>query len=304
MAKFSNLSRWFNLFGEFIMKFVNDEEIKEFSKKIEHDKLLSTREILKDTLDVIHFTVKCFLKHNVQGFENIEKDLTHELLIDSWQEIVFNAKSQVDKMNDDEIAKIAKHANCVQDAFNLVRMYMPVGMYQCSGQPIMYRELPSAGSVLGARKLRGYLRKVLDIYNILNTPAEKYNGASISIGYLSQTRLKEVLSGFSGAKGTSHCVSDFCGHEIYNTDLRHLHDAYLNEQPLDKVIGDPDVFLKWADENVKNINEYEFLKFLTRHESEITTYTRSKQSYPNLTDDEKDEICEFFCRWFLKEQAS
>ena len=243
VTKFSNLSHWFNLFGEFIMKFVNnvedgitkvtDEEVKEFSKKIEHDELLSTRDNLKDTLDVIHFTVKYFLRHGVPGIKNAEKDSTHELLIESWQKIVANVKSQVDEMDDDEIAKIAKHANCVQDAFNLVRMYIPVGMYQCSSQPIMYREIPGAGSVLGARKLRGYLRKVLDICNILNTPVEQYAGADME--YLSPERLKELLSEFLGVRGTTRPISDFCGHDIYNTKLQHSHYVRLDEQPLDKV---------------------------------------------------------------------
>ena len=77
-----------------------------------------------------------------------------------------------------------------------------------------------------------------------------------------------------------------------------------NEQPLDKVIGDPDIFLKWADENAKNINKDEFFEFLTRREPEISAYMKLKQSYPNLTADEKDEICKIFYRWFLKEQAS
>ena len=76
---------------------LTDDEFKEFSKKIEHSELLSVREILKDTLDIIQFTVKYFLKYNVSEIKNIEKDSTHELLIDSWCEITSNAKSQVDE---------------------------------------------------------------------------------------------------------------------------------------------------------------------------------------------------------------
>jgi hypothetical protein len=69
------------------------------------------------------------------------------------------------------------------------------------------------------------------------------------------------------------------------------------------VVCDPDIFLKWADENVKGINKDEFFEFLTKRESEIFAYTRLKQSYPNLTADEKDEMCKVFYRWFLKEQG-
>lgn len=176
---------------------LTDEEFKEFSKKIEHGKLLPVREILKDTLDVIQFTVEYFLKYNVPEIKNIEKDSTHELLIDSWCEITSNAKSRVDEMDDNELSKIAKHANYVQDAFDLVRMHIPVGMYQCS-QLIEDCELPGLSAVLGARKLRGYLRKVFDIYAILNTPVEQYMGANIE--YFSKMQFEELLSKSSNVK--------------------------------------------------------------------------------------------------------
>jgi len=267
-----------------------DDEFKEFSKKIEHGKLLSVREILKDTLDIIHFTVKYFLKYNV----------SHKLLMESWEKITSNAKSQVDEMDDDKLMKIARHANCVQDAFDLVRMHIPVGMYQCS-QLIMDREIPRLSAVLGARKFRGYLRKIFDIYDILNTPTGQYMGADIE--YFSSTSLEEFSNEFSGAKGTKRPTSSDLGYEIYNAELRHPYYVYLNEQPLDKVMGDPDVFLKWADKNVKNINKDEFFEFITRREPEISGYTKLKPSYPNLTADEKDEICKVFYRWFLKEQV-
>lgn len=274
-----------------------DDEFNEFNKKIEHGRLLSVRESLKDTLDIIQFTVTYFIRHDplVQG----TKDSTHEPLIDSWQKIISNTKSQVDEMDDNELSKIAKHANCVQDAFNLVRMYIPVSMYQCSSQPIMDREIPGIGAVIGARKFRGYLRKVLDIYDILNTPVGKYMGANIE--YFSKLRFEEL---FSGVNGTIHHTQDDLGYEIYNTELHSPYWVYLNAQLLDNVVCDPDIFLKWADENVKNINKDEFFEFLTRRESEIFAYTKLKQSYPNLTADEKDEICKVFYRWFLKEQAS
>lgn len=74
--------------------------------------------------------------------------------------------------------------------------------------------------------------------------------------------------------------------------------------PIDKVIGEPDIFLKWVDENVNGIDKDEFFEFLIRHESEISAYARLKSSYPQLNTEEKDEICKFFVRWFLKEQAS
>lgn len=281
---------------------LTDDEFNEFNKKIEHSKLLLVREILKDTLDIIHFTVKYFLKYSVPEIENIEKDSTKELLIDSWSEITFNAKSRVDEMGDNELVKIAEHANYVHDAFNLVRMYIHVGMYQCSSQLIDGHELPGISSVLGARKLRGYLRKIFDIYNILKTPVGQYMGADIE--YFSVRRLNELLSKFSDVRSVTGFTSENLGYGIYNTGLQHPYYVYPNEQLLDKVIGDPDIFLKWADENVKDIDKDEFFEFLTRHESEIFAYTKLKPSYPNLTADEKDEICKFFVRWFLKEQAS
>lgn len=275
---------------------LTDDEFKEFNEKVEHSKLLSVREILKDTLDIIHFTVEYFLKYNIPEIENIDKDSAKELVMDSWHEIIFNAKSQVDEMDDNSLSEIAEHANYVQDAFNLVRMYIPVDMYQCSSQPVMYHELPRPIEVLGARKLRGYLRKVFDIYNILNTPAWKYMG--VDIEYVSEKRLKELL------KRATRPTSDNLGYGIYNTGLQHPYYVYLNERPLDKVIGDPDIFLKWVDENVKDVDKDEFFEFLIRHESEISAYTKLKLSYPNLTADEKDEMCKFFVRLFLKEQAS
>ena len=277
---------------------LTDDEFKEFSKKIEHSKLLSVREILKDTLDVIHFTVEYFIRHDtlIQGTKDTDT------FIDVVNLVTSNAKSRVDEMDDNELSKIAKHANYVQDAFNLVRIYIPASMYQCSSQPIMCCELPGLNAVLGARKLRGYLCKVLDIYDILNTPAEQYKGAEIL--YLPKMDLEELLSKSSNVKGTTRLTRDDLGYEIYNTELHYPYWVCLNEQPLDKVIGDPDVFLKWVDKNAKNINKDEFFEFLTRRESEISAYTRIKQSYPNLTADEKDEICKVFYRWFLKEQAS
>lgn len=281
---------------------LTDDEFKEFNEKVEHGKLLSVREILKDTLDIIHFTVEYFLRYSVPEIENIDKDSAKELAMDSWHEIIFNAKSQVDEMDDNSLSEIAEHANYVQDAFNLVRMYIPVDMYQCSSQPVMYHELPRPIEVLGARKLRGYLRKVFDIYNILNTPAWQYMG--VDIEYVSEKRLKELLSEFSGVKRATRPTSDNLGYGIYNTGLQHPHCIYLNERPLDKVIGDPDILLKWADENVKDIDKDKFFEFLIRHKSEISAYTKLKPSYLNLTTDEKDEMCKFFVRWFLKEQSS
>ena len=125
-----------------------------------------------------------------------------------------------------------------------------------------------------------------------------------TIDYFSESRCKELLSELSAAKGATHRILDDLGNVIYNTELRHPYYVYLNEQPLDEVIGDPDIFLKWADENVNDIDKDEFFEFLTSHELEIFAYTKLKPSYPNLTADEKDEICKFFVRWFLKEQAS
>lgn len=277
---------------------LTDDEFKEFSKKIEHGKLLPVREILKDTLDVIQFTVKYFIQHDtlIQGTKDIDT------FSDVVNLVISNAKSRVDEMDDNELSKIAKHANYVQDAFNLVRMYIPASMYQCSSQPIMCCELPGLNAVLGVRKLRGYLRKVFDIYAILNTPAEQYMETSIM--YLPKMQLEELLSKSSNVKGTTRLTRDELGYKIYDTELHYPYWVCLNEQPLDKVIGDPDVFLKWADENVKDIDKDEFFDFLTRCESEISAYARSKRSYPNLTADEKDEMCTFFYRWFLKEQAS
>ena len=277
---------------------LTDDEFKEFRKRIKHGNSLPVREILKDTRDVIQFTVKYFIRHDtlIQGTKDIDT------FTDVVNLVTSNAKSRVDEMDDNELSKIAKHANYVQDAFNLVRMYIPASMYQCSSQPIMCCELPGLNAVLGARKLRGYLRKVLDIYNILNTPAEQYKGAEIL--YLPKMNLEELLSKSSNVKGTTRLTRDDLGYEIYNTELHYPYWVHPNEQPLDKVIGDPDIFLKWADENAKNINKDEFFEFLTRREPEISAYMKLKQSYPNLTADEKDEICKIFYRWFLKEQAS
>lgn len=270
---------------------LTDDEFKEFRKKIKHGNSLPVREIFKDTLDIIQFTVEYYLKHSISN---------HKFVNDSCEKTISNIKSRVDEMSDDELMKITRHPNYIQGAFDLVRWFIPVGMYQCS-QLIMDREIPRLSAVLGARKFRGYLRKVMDIYDILNTPTGQYLGADIK--YFSSTSLEEFVNEFSGIKGTKRPTSDDLGYEIYNTELRHPYWVYLNEQPLDKVIGDPDIFLKWADENAKDIDKDEFFDFLTRHETEIFVYTKLKPSYPNLTADEKDEICKTICRWFLKEQA-
>lgn len=309
---------------------LTDDELKEFNEKIEHGKLLPMREILKDTLDIIHFTVKYYLKYSVPRNENAGKDSTHELLIDSWQKIISNAKSQVDEMADDELAKIAKHDNCAQDAFNLVKMHIPVGMYQ--SRLTEDREFPGLSAILGELKLRGYLRKISDIYSILNTPTERYMGSTIEYfsksrckEYFSESRCEELLGELSAVRGTAHCTSDSESSSakgatrrmlddlrdvIYNTGLRHPYFVYLyekdqhHEQSLDEVIGEPDVVLKWTDENVKGINKDEFFDFLTKHESDISAYARLKPSFPQLNAEEKDEICRFFVRWFVKEQQS
>ena len=81
---------------------LTDDELKEFNEKVEHGKLLPIRNILKDTLDIIHITVKHFYRHlpsNV-GYENLSTDD----LIDSITTAISNAMLQVDEMDDKKVS--------------------------------------------------------------------------------------------------------------------------------------------------------------------------------------------------------
>ena len=273
---------------------LTDDELKEFNEKVEHGKLLPIRNILKDTLDIIHITVKHFYRHlpsNV-GYENLSTDD----LIDSITTAISNAMLQVDEMDDKKLAKIAKHANYVYDAFKLVEMYIPDGMFPSGYQPNISYPLPGCIKIPDTHT--NYLRKVFDIYQILSAPIGTYKGSDI--GYTSTIRLKALLAEYPGGKalGATCNGPDMLGYAIYNTVLPYPY--YVNTSDQDKW---PDI-MKWVYENVKNIDEGEFYEFLNTHKSEIAAYTKLKASYPNLTDDEKDEMCKLFVRLFLKEQAS
>lgn len=267
---------------------LTDDEIKEFNKEVEHAKLGPIRDALKDILRVIELTVIYFY-HHMPITENIDNPLSVDDLIDAIQEAIDAAIMNVDEMDAAELARIKGHSNLTQDAYRLVAMYLPYGMFREHYNPVPYQAHNPVAHAVDPHA--AYLRKVFDIYQILRTPADKYRGADL--GYSSALALREALNDYPGGKFISRTV--FPEHTMYNLP------PYVSLQEPVLCFAHSTWIHGWADENLE-YDKHEFLSFMTNHSQDIIDYIELK-NLGNLPDDKQvDDMCTLFYRWFLKEQ--
>ena len=266
---------------------LTDDELKEFNKEIENNYLLPIRNGLKDALDAILLTVNYFYRHfpSDTGYP----DFSTDDLIDSISTAVSTAMLKVDEMDATELTKIAEHTNYVYDAFKLVEEYIPKGVLSQGYQPIVPgMNFPH----------EGYLRKVVDILNILCSPAMQYKGSDI--GYITATHLKNILAKFPGGNAITCTIPGDYGYTVYrNTPVG---------RPYDFIYPTAMSTLRlWADANLDDTSKDKFLLFLVKHELDVLYQFKSlheKQLYNPRTKFDYEDTCTFFYRWFLKEQAS
>lgn len=262
---------------------LTDDEIKEFNAEVENNYLLPIRNGLKDALDIILLTVNYFYRH----FPSDAKypDLSTDDLKDSIATAVSTAMLKVDEMGTAELAKIAEHANYVYDAFKLVESYIPDGVLLRNYQPV----------VKGMNPHEGYLRKVLDILNILWIPAMQYKGSDI--GYGTAMYLKSKLAEFPGGKNIVSYTPADQGYIVYNNKPSG-HSPYNSTYPT--AIS---TLRFWSEANLDDTSRDKFFAFLMRHESDIFRYVQVKQLCNPLSEFAHKDMCTFFYRWFLKEQT-
>ena len=246
---------------------LTDAEIRKFKEKVYDARLPSIRDRIKDALDIIHFTIKYFIRHNMHVISS-DRDAT----INAWDKIISDAMLRVDAIHDIDLEEITDNTNYVQDAFKLVETYLQNG--------VLLRGCKSFSKDLHPNT--SYLRKVLDIYRILCVPTEQYIGSDIAY---SSDVTNAVYPVYSTKLPYPNCVDP-----TYSTILTEWADKNLKE---------------WANKNLKcDIDKDEFYEFVRRHKSDITNYAKLKHSYPYLNYNEKDKMRKFFVRWFLKEQSS
>ena len=263
---------------------LTDDEIKEFNTEVENNCLLPIRNGLKDALDAILLTVNYFYRH----FPSDAKypDLSTDDLRDSITTAVSTATLKVDEMGTTELAKIAEHANYVYDAFKLVEQYIPDGVLFRNYQP-MVRGMSFPHE--------GYLRKVLDILNILCIPAMQYKGSDI--GYGTAMCLKSKLAEFPGGKTIISYIPGDPGYIVYNN--KPLVHPYNSIYPTAM-----STLRLWSEANLDDTFRDKFFAFLMRHESDIFKYIQVKQLCNPLSEFAHKDMCTFFYRWFLNEQTT
>jgi hypothetical protein len=262
---------------------LTDDEIKDFNTEVEHNCFLPIRNSLKDALDVILLTVNYFYRHFPS--DSGHPDLSTDDLIDSITTAVSTVMLKVDEMDATELTKIAEHDNYVYDAFKLVEQYIPDGVLFRNHQP-MVRGMSFPHE--------GYLRKVLDILNILCIPAMQYKGSDI--GYGTAICLKSKLAEFPGGKTIMSYIPGEQGYKVYsNKPLAHSYDSIYPTAI--------STLRLWSDENLDDTSKDKFFAFLMRHVSDIFKYIQVKQLCDPLSESACKDMCTFFYRWFLKEQA-
>jgi hypothetical protein len=304
VTKFNNLSHWFNLFKRIKeMKEINkaeeqqqndnvkvsvtsltDDEIKDFNTEVEHNCFLPIRNSLKDALDVILLTVNYFYRHFPS--DSGHPDLSTDDLIDSITTAVSTVMLKVDEMDATELTKIAEHDNYVYDAFKLVNEYIPEGV-------LIHANIQPFVSGMSSSH-EGYLRKVLDMMNILRIPAMLYKGSDIMYG--SATYIKNILAKYPGGNAIACTIPGEAGYKVYsNKPLAHSYDSIYPTAI--------STLRLWSDENLDDTSKDKFFAFLMRHVSDIFKYIQVKQLCNPLSESACKDMCTFFYRWFLKEQA-
>lgn len=264
---------------------LTDDEVNEFNEEVERSCFLQIRNDLKDALDVILITVNYFCRHFPSDVGH--PDLSADDLSDSIATAISTAMLQVDEMDATELAKIAEHTNYVYDAFKLVEPYLPDGVLPRNYQPL------SEG--LNSPRA-GYLRKICDILHILSISAMQYKGSDV--GYISARYLKNRLVEYPGGKALCGSLTpDDPGYVIYNNKPFGQSSAYP------AIVSTLRQLRQWSDENLDDNCKDKFFAFVMRHEADIYSYIKIKALYNPLSREISDELCTFFYRWFLKEQA-
>lgn len=268
---------------------LTDDEIKEFNKEVEHTKLLPIRDALKDILHVIELTAVYFY-HHIPKTENTDEVVSVDDLIDSVYVAIDDAIMSVDEMDDAELVRIKGHPNLAYDAYRLVAMHLPDGLFTKHYNPLPYQAYNPVAHVIDPHA--AYLRKVFDIYQILRTPAEKYRGADL--GYSSALALREALNDYPGGKFISRNVLP--EHTMYN-----LPPYVIAQEPV-LCFAHSAWIQGWADENLE-YDKHEFLSFVTNHSQDIIDYIELKHLGNTPNDKQVDGMCTLFYRWFLSERA-
>lgn len=263
---------------------LTDDEIKDFNTEVEHECFLPIRNGLKDALNVILLTVKYFYRHFPS--DSGHPDLSTDDLIDSITTAVSTVMLKVDEMDATELAKIAEHDNYVYDAFKLVKEYIPEGVLNHADiQFGRNRSFPD----------EGYLRKVLDILNILRIPAMRYMGSDVAYG--TAICLKNRLAKYPGENDIFRVIPGESGYTVYTNKLSKHSDNSIYPTAISTL-------RLWSDENLDDTSKDKFFAFLMRHVSDIFKYIQVKQLCNPLSESVCKDMCTFFYRWFLKEQAS
>lgn len=262
---------------------LTDDEIKDFNTEVEHECFLPIRNGLKDALNVILLTVKYFYRHFPSDAGH--PDFSTDDLIDSITTVVSTVMLKVDEMDATELAKIAEHDNCVYDAFKLVKEYIPEGVLNHADiQFGRSRSFPD----------EGYLRKVLDILNILRIPAMRYMGSDVAYG--TAICLKNRLAKYPGENDIFRVIPGESGYTVYTNKLSKHSDNSIYPTAMSTL-------RLWSDENLDDTSKDKFFAFSMRHVSDIFKYIQVKQLCDPLSESVCKDMCTFFYRWFLKEQA-
>lgn len=260
---------------------LTDDEVKKFNREVDCILCSPVRNNIKDALDAILFTIKCYYRW-FQTSDTKFSGVSFDETIDAITKLISSAMRIVDGMDVTELRRIAERADYAHAAFKLVGSCLPDGMLLCKDQ------LNSKNPILLRAR---YLRKILDICRIVGLQTDWYTGADIN--YYSATYLKSKLAECPGGKTLADPIkipSD-PGYVIYGNE------------PVVQNVEYPSVIStlkQWADENVDDSCRDKFFAFVMRHESDIFNY--GKVHRPDL--EKVDEVCLFFYRWFLKEQAS
>lgn len=263
---------------------LTDDEIKDFNTEVEHECFLPIRNGLKDALNVILLTVEYFYRHFPSDAGH--PDFSTDDLIDSMTTAVSTVMLKIDEMDATELAKIAEHDNYVYDAFKLVKEYIPEGVLNHADiQFVRRRSFPD----------EGYLRKVLDILNILRIPAMRYMGSDVAYG--TAICLKNILAKYPGENAITSILPGESGYTVYTNKLSRHSDNSIYPTAMSTL-------RLWSDENLDDTTKDKFFIFLIRHESDISKYIQVKQQQNSVADFDYKGMCTFFYRWFLKEQQS
>lgn len=261
---------------------LTDDEIKEFNEQVKHAKVLPVRDALKDMLRVIKLTAVYFY-HHMSETKGIDMAF-------SVDELINDAITNVDEMDDTELMKIKEHSNLVSDAYQLVEVYLPDELIY-GPQTTCVNPYGNLSSNINPRV--AYLKKVFDIYQLLCTPTVNYKGSDI--GYNTTIAFKEALEDYPGGKVISRTI--FPDNTIYILPHHEIKPQQVLCFSLEATISG------WVDDNLDD-EKRAFYDFATKHLQDIIDYMDLLNLSCAISPEQTHELCTFFYRWFLKEQTS